>query len=109
MAKKKNKDNPFTSRKAMKAMKKLNRELRKIIKKEMKEAYDKGRLLYGEPVEHDINSCNALKEYETAWENPMRLGPGPNMGRVADKYNTTIEEMKKHHHCHEKNKLTQTP
>lgn len=79
-----------------------NRELMKLLKKEVQDGYDKGRLLYDEPVPHDMNACNALKEYEDAWENPLRSGPGPNMGRIADKYNTTMEEMKKHYPCHVK-------
>lgn len=96
MSKKKNKDNPFKSRKAMKAMKKIIRKANNKFKEETKKNLS---MLYGEPMQHDTAACEALMEYDTAWENPLRVGPGPNMGRIAEKYKTTIEQMKRHYPC----------
>lgn len=51
----------------------------------------------GEWITHDDNSCNALKEYDTTADyvpNPAR-----HMQEIADKHETTIEEMKKHWRC----------
>lgn len=73
------------------------------------------RLLYGELPVHDMNACNALKEYDELckpWDamnelqrhseikrNPVGL---PSMSAIARKYFTTIEAMKEHYHCIEK-------
>lgn len=70
------------------------------------------RLIYGEPTEHDMAACNALREYDElckpfdAMQELQRRGeikhnPAglPNMNAIARKYNTTIEAMKDHWHC----------
>lgn len=73
---------------------------------------EKDRLLYGEPRPHDMAACNALKEYEElcksfdAMQELQRRGeikhsPAslPNMNKIAENYNTTIEAMKEHWPC----------
>jgi hypothetical protein len=81
------------------------------------EQKEKDRLIYGEPVEHDMAACNALREYEELCKpfdaiqelqrrgeikrNPAAL---PNMNAIAKKYNTTIEAMKEHWPCIERGK-----
>jgi hypothetical protein len=59
------------------------------------------------PVEHDINACTALVEYEQyARSIESTLAPGKcspigqrDMERFANKHNTHIEKMKKHWRC----------
>jgi len=72
-------------------------------------------------VLHDTAACAALKEYDSLAEifdannfeqlktahgningrrlNSFIVGSFPNMQRIAEKYNTTIPEMKKHWNC----------
>ena len=76
---------------------------------------EKNRLLYGEPVAHDMAPCNALREYNElckpfdAMQELQRRGEIkhnraglPNMNAIAGKYNTTIKAMKEHWPCIEK-------
>lgn len=73
------------------------------------------------PVLHDDDACNALAEYDALAEKFDRnnfeqlqgrygningrklhnhvVGTFPNMQEIANKYNTTIPEMKKHYRC----------
>jgi hypothetical protein len=44
---------------------------------------------------HDTNSCKVLKEYE---QSPLKK-TYKLMQQIADKYSTTISEMKKHRVC----------
>jgi hypothetical protein len=75
----------------------------------------KDKLLYGEPKPHDMDACNALKEYEElckpfdAMQELQRRGEIrrntaalPNMAAIARKYNTTVQAMKEHRPCIEK-------
>lgn len=76
---------------------------------------EKNKLLYGEPQPHDMAACNALREYEESCKpfdamqelqrrgeikhNPAGL---PNMNTIAKNYNTSIEAMKEHWPCIER-------
>lgn len=51
----------------------------------------------GEWITHDENSCNALKEYDRQAD--YVSSPYKFMQEVANKYETTIEDMKKHWRC----------
>lgn len=60
--------------------------------------------VFGQPVPHDEASCKALKEYDdycNSYECQGKAAPntGGNMQRIANKYGTTIENMKQHWHC----------
>lgn len=48
-------------------------------------------------VKHDDNSCNALKEYDSLAD--YVSSPYKFMQKVAKKYGTSINEMKKHRKC----------
>ena len=73
---------------------------------------EKDKLIYGEPISHDMAACNALKEYEELckpWDAMKKLqqrgeikhNPAtfPSMSDIARKYNTTIDAMKLHWQC----------
>lgn len=56
--------------------------------------------IMGEWVKHDEDSCNALREYESTADHVK--SPFKHMQQIADKYETTIDEMKKHRKCIER-------
>ena len=55
------------------------------------------RVILGTWVEHDNDSCNALKEYENTVD--YVKSPYKHMQQIADKYGTTIPKMKEHWRC----------
>lgn len=55
------------------------------------------RVIIGEWVGHDDISCNALREYEQTVD--LVKNPYKHMKSIAEKNNTTIEDMKKHWKC----------
>jgi hypothetical protein len=72
----------------------------------------KDKLIYGEPVEHDMAACNALREYERLCKPGDELrelkkkgilsempSHYPDMQAIAKNYGTTIEAMKEHWQC----------
>ena len=55
------------------------------------------KYILGEWVKHDDDSCRALREYD----NTADFVPSPykHMKEIAEKYGTSVEEMKKHWEC----------
>ena len=73
----------------------LDCEVIKQIRKGLKEKVNE--LIYGELPLHDEMACKALKEYDLMADHvksPFNL-----MKKIAEKYETTPEKMKKHWDC----------
>lgn len=65
---------------------------RKMLKKEFRQAVKAGGRITIAKADDDA-AYQALKEHEAAWNNPARVGPGPNMNDTARKYGTTAQAM----------------
>ena len=58
--------------------------------------------LYNHPIQHDDKACKAAIEYERAarvYDNSRVGVKQPNMGNYAAQHDTTIEAMKEHWRC----------